>query len=180
LGGTVRDNSGPTIGAAQLPPFSTRWTQKSGRTSGEKRGESMTRKLVMIVILGSAIAVACRPALAHHGAAAYDTTKTVTLKGTVAKWLWSNPHCLLLLDATDDNGQVVHWIAETQNPLSMSNMGWANDSFKPGDHITLRVTPSKNGTQIGLVVDVVLANGHKLNARNFVADEPKTDASPKQ
>jgi hypothetical protein len=62
----------------------------------------------------------------------------------------------------------------------MSNMGWANDSFKPGDHITLRVTPSKNGTPIGLVVDVVLANGHKLNARNFVADEPKTDASPKQ
>jgi hypothetical protein len=62
----------------------------------------------------------------------------------------------------------------------MSNMGWANDSFKPGDHITLRVTPSKNGTPIGLVVDVVLANGHKLNARNFVADQPKTDASPKQ
>lgn len=140
----------------------------------------MTRKLLVIVVLGAAVAMACRPALAHHGAAAYDSSKTITLKATVTRWVWSNPHCLLFVDATDDNGQVVHWIVESQNPLSMSNMGWANDSFKPGDHITLRVTPAKNGTPIGMIVDVVLANGHKLNARNLVVDEPKTDATPKQ
>ena len=141
----------------------------------------MTRKFLVVVVLGFAVAVACRPALAHHGAAAYDVSKTVTIKGTVKQWNWSNPHCLLFVDTTDDSGKAVHWIVETQNPLSMSNLGWGNDSFKPGDQITVRATPAKNGQPIGLVVDVVQANGHKLNARNiFLDDQPKTDASPKQ
>lgn len=140
----------------------------------------MTRKLLVMVVLGAVAAVACRPALAHHGGAAYDVSKTVTIKGTVKQWVWSNPHCLLFVDATEDGGQAVHWILETQNPLSMANLGWANDSFKPGDHITLTATPAKNGRPIGLIVDVVLADGHKLNARNIFVDQPKTDASPKQ
>lgn len=141
----------------------------------------MTRNFLVVVVLGAAVVVACRPALAHHGAAAYDVTKTVAIKGTVKQWNWSNPHCLLFVESTDDSGQVVHWIFETQNPLSMSNLGWGNDSFKPGDKITVRATPAKNGQPIGLVVDAVQANGHKLNARNIFLDEqPKTDAPPKQ
>ena len=141
----------------------------------------MKQKAMRMAALGVAIAMACLPGFAHHGGAAYDVSKTVTIKGTVKQWNWSNPHCLLFVDTTDDAGQAVHWIFETQNPLSMSNLGWGNDSFKPGDQITLRATPAKNGRPIGLVVDVVLANGHKLNARNiFVEEQPKTDASPKQ
>ena len=141
----------------------------------------MTRKLLAMVVLSAAVAIACQPALAHHGAAAYELDKTATVKGTVTKWIWSNPHCLLFVDATDDSGQVVHWILETQHPLSMSNMGWAGDSFKPGDQVTVRATPAKNGRPIGLVVDAVQANGHKLNARNIIVDEhPPTDTTPKQ
>jgi hypothetical protein len=139
----------------------------------------VTRKFLVILVLDAVVAMACLPALAHHGQAAYDTSKLVTVKGTVTRWIWSNPHCVLFVDATDDSGQVVHWIGETQNPLSMTNMGWAGDSFKPGDHITLRLTPAKNGTPIGLIADVILANGHRLDARNFVRDEPKPDVTPK-
>ncbi len=50
------------------------------------------------------------PLAAHHGAAAFDTGKKVTLKGTVKEWIYSNPHCLLSLDVTGEDGQVVHWI----------------------------------------------------------------------
>jgi len=119
------------------------------------------------------------PAFAHHGAAAYDVEKKVTLKATVTQWSWSNPHCLLQLDVTDDAGHVVHWITETQNPLSMANLGWSNESFKPGDQVTVTVTPAKNGRPIGQIVDAVLANGQKLNARNIFVDPSKTGASPK-
>lgn len=140
----------------------------------------MRQKCLVVVAFGVAVMVACVPVFAHHGAAAYDVEKKITLKGTVTQWLWSNPHCLLQLDVTDDAGHVVHWILETQNPLSIANLGWANDSFKPGDHITLTATPAKNGRPIGLIVDVVLANGSKLGARNIFVDQPKTDASPKQ
>jgi len=149
----------------------------------------MTRKLLAIVVLSAGLAMAGRAALAHHGQAAYDTMKLVTVKGTVTRWIWSNPHCVLFVDETDDKGQVVHWIGETQNPLSMTNMGWTGESFKPGDHITMRLTPAKNGTPIGLIADVILANGQRLDARNFAKNEPnpdakqiesKPDAAPKQ
>jgi hypothetical protein len=156
-------------------------TEKGGPCFRLKGGVPVTRKLLAMVVLSAAVAIACQPALAHHGAAAYELDKTATVKGTVTKWIWSNPHCLLFVDATDDSGQVVHWILETQNPLSMSNMGWAGDSFKPGDQVTVRATPAKNGRPIGLVVDAVQANGHKLNARNIIVDEhPPTDTTPKQ
>ena len=140
----------------------------------------MKHKLLVLIALDVAVSVACPPGFAHHGAAAYDVEKKVTLKGTVTRWLWSKPHCLLQLDVTDDSGQVAHWITETQNPLSMTNMGWGNDSFKPGDRITLTVTPAKNGRPIGQIVEAVLANGQKLNARNILAEEPKAGASPKE
>ena len=141
----------------------------------------MLRKFLVLAALVVAVAVTLRPALAHHGAAAYDTSKTVTIKGTVTRWNWSNPHCLLFVDATDDSGKGVHYIFETQNPLSMTNLGWASDSFKSGDQITVRATMAKNGTPLGSIVDVVQGNGHKLNARNiFLEEQPRTDASPKQ
>jgi len=138
----------------------------------------VTRKLLAILALGAAVAMVGTPALAHHGQAAYDTSKIVTVKGVVTRWLWSNPHCVLFLDATDENGQVVHWIGEVQNPLSMTNMGWTGDSFKPGDHVTIRLTPAKNGAPIGLIADAIMANGHKLDARNFVRDAVDPDAKP--
>jgi hypothetical protein len=178
LQGAARIKGGLTIDAEQPLISPTRTTEEQAVLPA-KRGESVTRKLLVIAFLGVA-AMACRSALAHHGQAAYDVNKIVTIKGTVTRWIWSNPHCILFVDATDDHGQVIHWIGEVQNPLSMSNMGWANDSFKPGDMITLRLTPAKNGAPIGLIADVVLANGHKLDARNFARDEPKTDATPKQ
>ncbi len=174
------NSSGLMIGVACLDSR-TPATQKGRLCFRRKEGESVTRKLLVMVVLAAAVAIASRPALAHHGAAAYDTTKTVTIKGTVNKWIWSNPHCLLFVDTTDDTGKAVHWTFETQNPLSMTNLGWAGDSFKPGDQVTIRATPAKNGQPIGLVVDAVQANGHKLNARNIYLDEPpKTDSSPKQ
>ena len=139
----------------------------------------MKQRSLVMVALWVAVAVACLPLLAHHGAAAYDVSKPTTVKGTVKQWNWTNPHCVLLLDVTDDAGQVVHWITETQNPLSMANLGWGNDSFKPGDQVTVTLTPAKNGRPIGLIVDVVLANGQKLNARNILVDPSKTGASPK-
>jgi len=79
---------------------------------------------------------------------------------------------------TDQSGQLLGVIPL---PEGGANLGWGGDSFKPGDQITVRATPAKNDRPIGLVVDAVQANGHKLNARNiFVDEQPKTDASPKQ
>ena len=105
------------------------------------------------------------PLLAHHGAAAYDTAKKITVKGTVTEWFWANPHCFLRFDVTDDKGNVAHWAAETSNPSDMVHLGWSKQSFKPGDEVTVTVEPVKNGLPIGRIEQVALANGQILKAR---------------
>jgi hypothetical protein len=99
------------------------------------------------------------PLSAHHGTAAFETDKTVTLKGTVTEWFWSNPHCLLQFDVKSDAGQQVHWIGETQNPVTQTNAGWSKVSFKPGDEVTVTLYPAKNGKPLGRIKQVVLPDG---------------------
>jgi Family of unknown function (DUF6152) len=106
------------------------------------------------------------PLAAHHGAAALDTGKEVTLKGTVTEWIWSNPHCFLQFDAKDNTGTMRNWAVETQNPTAMTQRGWSRTSFKAGDAVTVTLEPVKNGQPIGRILSVILANGDKLIAAN--------------
>jgi hypothetical protein len=119
-------------------------------------------KFLAVVVLVLAISIVSLPLSAHHGNAVYDDTKTITLKGTVTQWLWANPHCILHLDVTDESGQVVPWIVETENPTSMFNIGWTKTSMKPGDQVTVTALQVKNGKPIGRIVDVLLPGGQKL------------------
>ena len=105
------------------------------------------------------------PLFAHHGAAAYDMSKKITVKGVVTEWFWANPHCFLKFDSKDDKGNVMHWATETSNPADMVNLGWSKTSFKPGDEVTVTLTPVKNGQQVGRIEQVELADGQVLKAR---------------
>jgi hypothetical protein len=91
------------------------------------------------------------PLFAHHGGASYDTAKTVTVKGTVAEYIWSNPHVFVKLDVKDDSGNTVHWIVEGQNPVSMMAIGWTKNTFKTGDEVEIDAMPAKNGNPIGFL-----------------------------
>jgi hypothetical protein len=77
--------------------------------------------------------IASTPLFAHHGDAAFDNTKKLTIKGTVTEWVWANPHCWLKFDVKNDSGEVTHWLAEETNPPGLINSGWTKDSLKPGD-----------------------------------------------
>lgn len=125
----------------------------------------MKGKFLAGFVLVLAIAFVSLPLFAHHGNAAYDDTKTITLKGTVTQWLWANPHCVLHVDVPDEGGQVVSWIVETENPTSMFNIGWTKDSMKPGDKVTVTALAVKNGQPIGRIVDVLLPSGQKLTGK---------------
>ena len=99
------------------------------------------------------------PLVAHHGNAAYEA-KTVTLKGTVTAWLWTNPHVLLKLDVKDEGGNVVHWVGELVAPSNMINFGFTAGTLKPGDEITIVTSDvSKSGAPIARLAQIVLANG---------------------
>ena len=130
--------------------------------------------LAMVGLLAVSI-----PVFAHHGFAAYETDKKVTLKGTVTRFIWSNPHCMVQLDVTDESGHVAHWIAETENPSAMIRVGWTDKSLKVGDQITLTALPVKSGAPVGRIIEIVLSNGQKLPGRINPANEVKPDDAPK-
>ena len=106
------------------------------------------------------------PALAHHGNASYDN-KTVTIKGVVTEWRWTNPHSFLKFDSKDEKGNVVQWIGEWNNPSTLINFGITAKSFKAGDEVTVTMTGlAKSGANLGRVIKVVLPDGQELSMGN--------------
>jgi hypothetical protein len=107
------------------------------------------------------------PSFAHHGTGvAYDTEKTVTLKGTVTEWIWANPHCGILFDVTDDKGNVEHWGAELGNPHTLSLGGLDKDTLKPGDKVTVLGHPAKSGAPRISFQRLITADGRTLPQRH--------------
>jgi hypothetical protein len=111
--------------------------------------------LVLVFFQGSAFA--------HHGSAAYDMTKTLTLKGVVTSYDFVNPHAEIRVDVTDSNGHTVNWIAETNNPGRLVRRGWGRNTLKPGDVITMEGNPVKSGNPDLRLTKVVLADGTELD-----------------
>ncbi len=132
----------------------------------------MRNMILAVSIAAVGVLLVSVPLAAHHGAAALDTGKEMTLKGTVTEWIWSNPHCFLQFDAKDTTGKVRNWAVETQNPTTMTQRGWSRTSFNAGDEVTVILEPVKNGQPIGRLLTVVLANGQKL-----IAAPPTTPAN---
>ncbi len=122
----------------------------------------MKQRLITMVAVISGLLIFSVSLFAHHGNAEFDIGKRVTVKGIVTKWSLSNPHCLLDFDVKDENGSTVHWVVETQPPRSVIATGFSQQTFKPGDEVTVTLEPVKNGRPLGRVLEVILPNGEKL------------------
>jgi hypothetical protein len=88
------------------------------------------------------------PAGAHHSAAMFDDAKVLELKGTVKELQWTNPHIWLQV-IVDEKGKKTEWSLEGGSPNSLSRQGWRATTFKPGDVVTVRLNPMKDGTPAG-------------------------------
>jgi hypothetical protein len=124
----------------------------------------MRKSAILVFAICIGLLTVSVPLFAHHGTAAFETEKKITLKGVVTEWFWSNPHCLLQFDVKGDDGQVAHWIGETQNPITMINGGWSKQAFKPGDQVTVVLFPVKNGKPLGRIKTVTDPNGKVYDA----------------
>lgn len=126
----------------------------------------MNNKLKASILAAVAFFAVSVPLFAHHGNAAYDG-KSVTVKGTVTAWMWTNPHTFLKFDAKDDKGTIVHWIGEYNAPSTLINFGFTAKTFKPGDEVTVTMTGmAKNGSPVGRVTKVVLPDGQEMSMGN--------------
>jgi hypothetical protein len=104
-------------------------------------------KQKLVVCMAGLLLAAALPLLAHHSfAAEYDGNAKLTLKGTIAKIDWMNPHIWIYIDAKDDAGKVTRWQCEGGPPNSLTRNGWTKDAVKTGDEVTIEGFRAKDGT----------------------------------
>ncbi len=97
----------------------------------------MKRVLIALAVVGGAL-ISSLPAFAHHSAtAAYFADKKPTVKGTVVKFLFRNPHSFLEIDAPDSNGKMVHWTVEWAGAGQLGQEAVTRDTLKPGDRVVI-------------------------------------------
>jgi hypothetical protein len=121
----------------------------------------MKRSIVgLIAVFGGLLAV--MPASAHHSfAAEYDSKKPVTLKGTVTKVDWMNPHVYFYIDVAGDDGKITNWGLEMGPPNGLERSGWSRNTMQIGDEVVVEGTLAKDGSKQANVRSVTLADSGK-------------------
>ena len=122
----------------------------------------MKNLLVSLSIL-FAILFVSGSVLAHHGEANYDTSKIVTVKGTVTEFKFINPHVQIFLDVKNDKGEIEKWAGEARSPSMLERLGgWDLHTIKIGDVITASGHQTRNGSNFLRLMKVVLPDGREM------------------
>jgi len=122
----------------------------------------MTRSMTAALAVAAGLSLGAGPALAHHSFAMFDREHPKTLVGAIKEFQWTNPHSWIQIEAPDDKGVVKEWSIESNSTGTLSRQGWRPGTFKPGDKVTVRMFPMKDGSAGGTFVGAILANGQTL------------------
>jgi hypothetical protein len=100
---------------------------------------------------------------AHHAfSPVYDDKRLVTVAGVVTEFRFVNPHATMSMDVTDVDGQVAKWVVEFAGRLNLSEVGWAADSIKAGERVTVTGNPTHAGSNRLFFRKLVRPDGSEL------------------
>ena len=117
---------------------------------------TLTNSLKLAGVLTLAVVA---PAWSRHSHAMYDHTKEVAVTGTVAEFVFRNPHVFLHIDVKTESGETVRYSIEMSNIPNMIRRGIGQTTFKPGDKVTVNLHPLRDGRPGGSYVTIVGADG---------------------
>jgi hypothetical protein len=121
----------------------------------------MCRKWVALMVAVVGLLV-IGPAHAHHGSAAYDSAKSLTITGSVTAYDFTNPHVLISVDVKNASGKIENWQGEMTSPNHLARAGWTKNTLKPGDQVSLVGAPAKSGAPT-MIIHKVLKNGQEID-----------------
>ena len=121
----------------------------------------MTRATRLWIQLGVVSLVMPLQTLAHHSGAMFDSSKSLTLNGTVKAFQWTNPHCWIQVVVPSHDGPV-EWAIEMGSPVELFRGGWKPRTLNAGDKIVVTVHPMRDGSNGGLFVSATDAQGKPI------------------
>ena len=131
-------------------------------------------KQKLVICMAGVLLAAALPLLAHHSfAAEYDGNAKLTLKGTLVKIDWMNPHIWIYIDAKDDAGKTTRWQCEGGPPNSLTRNGWTKDAVKAGDEVTIEGFRAKDGTNTCNSRSIKMPDGRTVFAGTADDGSPK-------
>lgn len=122
----------------------------------------MRRKLIALCVLALALAISAGTVFAHHGTAAYEEGKQISVTGTVTGFEFANPHTLVYLDVKRSDGTVVKWQGEMTSPNHLVRAGWTRNSLRAGEQITITGLLMKRDARSMWIRKIVKGDGTEL------------------
>ncbi len=124
----------------------------------------MRQRLAGLLMVVAVLLVTPLAAFTHHSVVGeFDTAKALTLKGSISKVQWMNPHIFIYLDVKEADGTVSNWALETLPTAMMRKAGLSKEIIMgtPGEVITVVVVPARDGTKhMGWITKMTYADGH--------------------
>jgi hypothetical protein len=129
-----------------------------------------------LLAVGFSAFLAARPSIAHHEILAkFDDKKTQTLRGTVTKVDWANPHVHIFMNVQTGNA-LANWAVELEITVDLGKAGWNRETVKPGDALTVQGPTARNGSRQIWGNSVVMSASNKRVFDGAVPPRPAANA----
>jgi len=139
--------------------------EAGAQTGNAKQGTNAMKTSTFAAIGVAGLALGAPPAWSHHSGAMFEPEKVVTLEGTVKEFEYTNPHSWLYVVVRDDKGSETLWGIEAEGPSALMRAGIKSNALRPGDQVTVRTRPLRDGRPAGAWVSVTKSDGTVLNPR---------------
>ena len=124
----------------------------------------MNRVMILSAAMGVFASGLAVTGSAHHAATMFDRSQTIELTGEVVEFQWTSPHVWIQINVASEAGEPVEWSVEGSVPNRLYRAGWRPNTFQPGDRVTIRAAPMKNGGKAALFIGAKLADGSTLGS----------------